>query len=372
MSGGKTKERTDNTIDPWSRSRIETAANNARGYLNDNPFQAYEGERVAGLSEGQQDARQMFSEQSGMGNPLMEMAANRAMEAGGYAPQQVESQSFKDADLSGYMNPFTEQVINSTVSEMDRGHAQSQQAQNVAAAKAGAFGGSRHGIVEAEGNRNHEDVKARTIAGLNSDAFQSAAGMFNADAGRSLQADTTNAQLGLQGQSLGLQAGGLLSGIGSDMNEGARQDAQMTNIFGSQDQATDQMGMDADYQEFIRRYTDAMQRANFELGMGSSTPVVMDSNRTTQTNPGFGQIAGLALQGGALLASDRRLKRDIEPDGEMHGFPAYTYNYVTDSAGEARRRGVMAQDLLPVRPDAVHVMDSGFYAVDYSALGVAA
>lgn len=77
-----------------------------------------------------------------------------------------------------------------------------------------------------------------------------------------------------------------------------------------------------------------------------------------------------AKQGAALAAmyamSDRRLKENIVQVGEHSlGVPICEYNYI----GEPERHiGVMAQDVLPIMPEAVITMPNGYMAVNYGAL----
>lgn len=69
-----------------------------------------------------------------------------------------------------------------------------------------------------------------------------------------------------------------------------------------------------------------------------------------------------------MLVSDATLKTDIVRVGTAaHGLPLYQYRYVV---GQERFEGVMAQDVLKVRPDAVHRLPTGHLAVDYAALGI--
>lgn len=77
------------------------------------------------------------------------------------------------------------------------------------------------------------------------------------------------------------------------------------------------------------------------------------------------QAAGSAGSFGALF-SDRRLKDGIQRIGELaNGLGVYTYNYVW---GGPRQVGVMADEVLKVKPHAVVMHPSGFMMVDYGAL----
>lgn len=82
-------------------------------------------------------------------------------------------------------------------------------------------------------------------------------------------------------------------------------------------------------------------------------------------NPWSGVMGGLFGLGQAkIMASDRRLKTEVERVGVWKGFPLYVFRYVW---GGPKRLGVMAQDVLRVKPEAVVPMGD-FLAVDYGAL----
>jgi len=69
-----------------------------------------------------------------------------------------------------------------------------------------------------------------------------------------------------------------------------------------------------------------------------------------------------SVGGAALIASDRRLKTDIEKDGKTNaGLPIYTYKYKGD---KTTQMGVMAQDVEKKTPNAVQEV-GGFKAVNY-------
>jgi hypothetical protein len=85
----------------------------------------------------------------------------------------------------------------------------------------------------------------------------------------------------------------------------------------------------------------------------------------------YGSGAGAAFGGLLGAYSDRRLKMDIEPTGERleNGLPVYRYRYLWD-APDARRFGVMADEVRRIVPDAVTTdPTSGFDRVNYAAIG---
>ena len=68
----------------------------------------------------------------------------------------------------------------------------------------------------------------------------------------------------------------------------------------------------------------------------------------------------------AMMASDSRVKDNIEFVREDNGHKIYHFNYKGD---DKRYEGVMAQDVLEYMPDAV-IEDDGIYKVNYGMLGL--
>lgn len=120
----------------------------------------------------------------------------------------------------------------------------------------------------------------------------------------------------------------------------------------------------------------------------SATPIQNPTfQATAQSNAGSTDVAGniyksasldaansnnfmnglFSLGSAAVMASDRRLKRDIARVGETPRMklPLYTFRYLWS---DILHVGVMAQEVLAVRPDAVLTDRDGFMAVNYAAL----
>jgi hypothetical protein len=98
--------------------------------------------------------------------------------------------------------------------------------------------------------------------------------------------------------------------------------------------------------------------------------ILFDGGAPTQqefdrTVPFDFRVPGIA--GESAIFSDRRLKADIVQVGMLtKDIPLYRYRYIW---GDEVFVGVMAQDVLAVRPDAVVTASNGYYAVNYAALG---
>jgi hypothetical protein len=95
------------------------------------------------------------------------------------------------------------------------------------------------------------------------------------------------------------------------------------------------------------------------------------SNYNAQQQASGNLMGGLMGLGGtlgaaAIMASDRRLKKNISKVGQLdNGLNVYSYRY---KSGGPMHIGVMAQEVIKVNPGAVHIMPDGFMAVDYGAL----
>jgi len=98
-------------------------------------------------------------------------------------------------------------------------------------------------------------------------------------------------------------------------------------------------------------------------GSGGSSSSGGNSGSGGSSGNGGGGSSGI---GGGW--SDRRLKTEIYAIGHSpSGLPIYSFRYIW---GGPTYVGVMAQDLLAARPDAVIVTESGYLMVDYDRIDV--
>ena len=97
----------------------------------------------------------------------------------------------------------------------------------------------------------------------------------------------------------------------------------------------------------------------------------LTSNGQSTTKQGGSILDSLAkvAQIAATVASDRRLKMDIEKVGaDTDGLGLYRYRYVTDDPEAPLREGVMADEVEKLRPWALGPERNGFKTVNYGAL----
>lgn len=80
-----------------------------------------------------------------------------------------------------------------------------------------------------------------------------------------------------------------------------------------------------------------------------------------------GLMGGLfGLGSSAIMASDRRLKKDITRLGDMGGLGVYSFRYKYEEPTAELRMGFMADEVEQIAPDAVRVAGDGFKRVDYA------
>ncbi len=94
--------------------------------------------------------------------------------------------------IDDYMNPYEQNVVDRVVSDVDRSRRMALERVRADAVGAGAFGGGRHGLTEAETNRNAMDVIANTTADLRRQGFDTAAGLSAQDIQNEMVTDQFN------------------------------------------------------------------------------------------------------------------------------------------------------------------------------------
>lgn len=141
--------------------------------------------------------------------------------------------------FQNYLNPATQSLVDTTLSDYDVEAARQRAAQQAAAAKGGAFGGSRYGVAQGALEGELARGRAATDANLRFNAFNTAAGLAGADADRRQGASLFNAG---QANNMAVAQGGFdadAARYGADANNNFA-----LNRFGAQNTAS-QFGANA-------------------------------------------------------------------------------------------------------------------------------
>lgn len=130
---------------------------------------------------------------------------NLNMLSANYSPQQVSAGSLPGTDLSKYMNPYTQNVVDQTQSDIERQRQMANVSDNQQATQAGAFGGSRSGVANSLTNEAALRTSAQQTAALRSQGFDNAQAQAQTDLNRQFAAGQSNQSAGLQGAALNQQ-----------------------------------------------------------------------------------------------------------------------------------------------------------------------
>jgi len=245
--GGGDKQTVQNTIDPATQVRYDDLYNRAKGIAGQ-PFVPYTGARVAGFNP---DQLQTFDSTRSSFQDSMSYNPRGLLSDMGTQPLNIQS----------FQNPYNTQVIDQSLNDLDRARQIRLQSDQDRAIGAGAFGGSRSGLLEAETNRNFADAAARTSSNLRQSGYNNSLNAAMQD--RNFRSGIQSGLLGDQYRNLGL-----LSGIGT------------------QQQGLQQAGMDAGYNEFLR----ALGYGPQQLGLLQGAVFGMTPGETQSTSNKQGML----------------------------------------------------------------------------------
>ena len=358
MSSGGGKQpsnttQTTSTIPKFAEPYAMEMLGNASALTNPqtNPYQSYQGPRVAGFNDLQNQAftgvgNMQVAGQTGAASGLAGLAGIQAgqMAGQGYAPGQfMQHQMMTPADVTSgrwtqpgvsqsYMSPYMQNVVERQQREANRVADIAGTKRGFQNATSGAYGGNRAALGDFEANRNLSlqlgDIQAKGLQ----DAYTQGASQFNADEGRMLQAGMANQQTGLtsgiqnlqallqnqqmteQSRQFGagfgldalkqqLAAAGVLGGLGNDQYN------QQMGILGAQQEAGGlqqeqaQREMDVPYQEYLNAKNFPYQQMGWMSDLLRGLPTDTSSrmygypNTTAQTAGTLGGLASLYMAG---------------------------------------------------------------------------
>lgn len=206
-------------------------------------------------------------------------AANALTGAGNAATGAINAYSnipTIGAGISGYMNPYTNEVIGNATNDVNR-LTQMQQQQNAAgAANAGAFGGSRHGLVEAMTNSEAQRNLGDMAGNLRMQGFNTAANLSGQD--------INNRFTGAGGM---LAGAGTLNNLGtSAFNMGNTLESNQWNR-GMQQQQMEQQRLNDARQMFLNYTNSPANYLQMLTGSLSGSPLANNTSSTQGYQPGI-------------------------------------------------------------------------------------
>jgi hypothetical protein len=431
----------------------------------------YYGGMGAGYGQQAADIGQMGLRAEQYGRDVSGQAENYARQAAG-AGQNYAAQMTNPYAVQQYMNPYQSAVTDVQIQGAQRQADIARTQRGAQAARAGAFGGSRQAIENAEANRalasQMDAIRAQGqqtaydraiqsmqygsnlglqglsgaqqglgtalqggqlglsgigtalqglqggmqgagvgLQGVNAQLAGTAQGMQGAQSamqgagvglsgvdrqlagtGQGMQ----GAQVGLQGVSgqqagygLANQAAGTLGSLGTQQLGAQTGILGLQNQIGGQQQGQQQQIINQAIQNYAQAQEAPMTAFNQYNALLRGYAVPGTTTTQYQAQPTFGnQLAGFgtagisalalnnAMSGGAAAGSDIRVKENIERIGTLaNGLGLYDFEYKPEfkdhpQCGHGRFRGVMAQEVEKLIPEAVVTMDNGYKAVKYN------
>lgn len=292
---------TSREIPAWLEGASKDIVGRA-GDLSNQGYQSYDGQRVADFTDLQQGvfsgiANQGVAGQVGQATGLAGLAAQNAMNAGAdYNPYQTGQ--FTGDTAQAYMNPYQQNVTNAQLREADRSADIATTQRMAGATKSGAFGGSRHGVMDAEAGRNlalqRGDIQAQGLQ----QSYDQGRQQFNAEHALGEGSRQFGANLGLQGANTALQGAQTLGQLGQ-MQFGQEMDTfKGQALAGQQQQQHAQQQLDVDYNDFLAEQKHPYENLAFYQSMVAGVPhsTTTNTSQTSNSMTAPGETRGVTVQ----------------------------------------------------------------------------
>jgi hypothetical protein len=146
---------------------------------------------------------------------------------------------------------------------------------------ANAFGGSRHGIAEAETNRGFADEMGQVSAQLRDRGFNTAMTGFMGDSALMQAGDMANQTAGLEANQQQQSAAQLLAGLSGVERDQAFGDSQMMVDLGAEQQGMSQAELDLAYQQFTEEQDHPLRQLETLMSAYGISPQISGTTTTT-------------------------------------------------------------------------------------------
>lgn len=249
------------TLSPWVGDYVTNALGQGAA-MAAQPFQAYTGPLTAGPSNLQQQA----------------FAGASEIAQTGYTPTQFNTGTFNTQAVQQYMNPYLEVALQPQLAELNR-QAQIRRMEDASRlTKAGAFGGGRQAVMEAEGGRNLMDAQSKLLGQGYATAYDKAMGQFNAQQQREMEAQRATEASRQYGSEFGLKSLDYLTNLGKTQRD------------------IEAEGLAADRAQFEEERDYAYKMPQYQLNLLQGLPIGAQTSSTDTSGMAGLQssIAGLA------------------------------------------------------------------------------
>jgi hypothetical protein len=210
-------------IPPWLEAGSQKAVGMATK-IADREYTPYEKQRFAELDPNEQRAIELAATEGGAYRQDLDRARELA---------ERGSQSFLDADIQAYMNPYIESALEPAARELREEGLRAQQRLKGQAAMASAFGGSRAAILEAEATGKPLEAISDLYAQGYKSAYDAAVTAFDQDRVAARASSDQFRNLGAEGQRM----------LVNEMNN--------LMVTGGLRRGLEQANLDFDYAQFI-------------------------------------------------------------------------------------------------------------------------
>lgn len=242
------------------------------------PYQAYMGPLTSGESPLQTQA---FNTAGSLTTPTS--IGTAATNAGtiGTAAQGLKysptTTSFDATQAQNYMNPYLQASLNPQLEEARRQSQITQQQNAGKMTQAGAFGGSRQAILDAETQRTLANTQANITGQGYSTAFDKATSQFNADQARKMQEAQYGANYGLQGLQTGLQAAQAQGQLGATQASTGLANLNAQLAAGAQQRGIESEGIAADKAQFEEARANPYKMVQYQQSLLQGLPLAAQS-----------------------------------------------------------------------------------------------
>jgi len=297
---------------PFQEDYLADIFASAKALTGEGSQMPYADQQVAGLSDAQQQAITSAMQGVGSFQPYLQQGSQalgtgiEALGTGigtiGTAIDRAGQADYTPTSYQDFMDPFTESVIAAQQADIARQGQIQQNQLGGTAVGAGAFGGSRQGIAQAEIARNVMDQQARTGSQLRSQGFAQAQNAAQQAAQQQLRQAQLTGQLGQTtgalGQSIG-QLGTATAGLGQLGQQMGVQDVNSLLGVGALGQGQTQKELDVARSNTLAQQALPYQQVGFMSDIFRGVPSLQQTYSTT-TSPGpstTSQMLGLGIAG---------------------------------------------------------------------------